>query len=79
MPESIVNSKGAVVIPSGIRKRLRIKPGDRVRFRETREGVIVVEPDYDLLDLVGMLDSNGVHLTLEDMERISATAALVKE
>ena len=78
MSETIVNSKGAVVIPSGIRRKLRIKPGDRVRFRETREGTVVVEPDYDLLDLVGMLDSNGVHLTVEDMERISANAALIK-
>ena len=78
MSNAIISAKGAVTIPSGIRQRLRLKPGDRVRFRETREGTVVVEPIHDLLDLKGMLDPKDIHLTVEQMDDISAKAAVRK-
>ena len=38
-----VSAKGGVVIPAALRKRLGIKPGDRVTVSE-RDGEIVVQP-----------------------------------
>jgi AbrB family looped-hinge helix DNA binding protein len=36
-----VQEKGQVTIPSRIRKKLNLKPGDRVIFEETDAGVMV--------------------------------------
>ncbi|MBM3327757.1 MAG: AbrB/MazE/SpoVT family DNA-binding domain-containing protein [Calditrichaeota bacterium] len=69
----MVSSRGSVVIPTRVRRKLRIKPGSRVRFRENKEGAVILEVEYDLSALKEILDPGDVHLTVEDMEQISAT------
>jgi len=44
-----------------------------VRFRENKEGAVILEVEYDLSALKEILDPGDVHLTVEDMEQISAT------
>lgn len=40
-PTSRLTSKAQTVIPKEVRARLGLKPGDRVRYRTTREGVLL--------------------------------------
>ncbi len=65
-----MTSKGQITIPKEIRDRLGVRPGDRVRFRETAEGTIVVEAEAtDLMDLFGALSPpRGRHVSVEEME-----------
>lgn len=41
--ETTVNDRYAVTIPSSVRERLGIGPGDRVRWRVTEDGDLSVE------------------------------------
>lgn len=69
MPISTLTSKGQLTLPKAIRDRLRVRPGDRVEFRLTGEGQIVVEAaSQDLRALKGSLKSGGKHMTLKEME-----------
>ena len=45
MKASTVTVKGQVTIPREIRHRLGVKPGDRVRFRELENGVVIERQD----------------------------------
>ena len=64
-----VTSKGQITLPKEIRDRLGVRPGDRVRFRETADGTVVVEPETtDLMDLFGCLSPpRGRRVSVEDM------------
>ena len=48
MKGSTVTVKGQVTIPREIRHRLGVKPGDRVRFRELENGVVIERQDHHL-------------------------------
>ena len=41
MTSVLVQAKGQVTIPKGIREKLNVQPGDLVVFVETDEGVMV--------------------------------------
>ena len=45
MKASTVTTKGQVTIPREIRRRLGVKAGDRVRFRETGSGIVIERQD----------------------------------
>lgn len=45
MKASTVTVKGQVTIPREIRRLLGVKPGDRVRFRERENGVVIERQD----------------------------------
>ncbi|HEY6004035.1 MAG TPA: AbrB/MazE/SpoVT family DNA-binding domain-containing protein [Anaeromyxobacter sp.] len=66
---STLTSKGQITLPKSVRERLGLRVGDRVRFRETGEGTVVVEPETaDLMDLFGALvPPRRRHLTIDDM------------
>src|SRR5947207_2239179 len=54
MPASTVTSKGQITLPKEIRERLGLAAGDRVAFRESADGTIVIEPDtVEVLSLRG--------------------------
>lgn len=64
-----VSSKNQVTIPRDVRERLRIRPGDIVRFKENDQGQIVlsvvreVERPSDVLDkCLADLDIDAVTL-----------------
>jgi antitoxin PrlF len=38
---SVISSKSRTVIPRPIRERLQLRPGDRLRYIETAEGIII--------------------------------------
>jgi AbrB family looped-hinge helix DNA binding protein len=66
---SMVQEKGQVTIPAGIRKKLGLKKGDLVSFVETDEGVLIRPAEVivsDALDEMGRaLKAKG--LTLEQL------------
>jgi antitoxin PrlF len=72
---SKITVKGQVTLPAAIRKRLNVKPGDRVIFRE-KDGDIVVEPaDAWVKRTRGMLSHLRVGkgpLSIEEMEEAAA-------
>ena len=60
MAVATVTSKGQITLPKEIRERLGVRAGDRVRFRETADGSVVVEPETgDLMELFGVLKRPG--------------------
>lgn len=40
-PTSKITSKSQTVIPRDIREKLGLKPGDRVMYRQTAEGIVI--------------------------------------
>jgi len=76
MALATLTSKGQLTLPKPIRERLGVRAGDRVVFRETADGVVVVEPDtVDLRSLRGALKPRRTGVTLDDMERAIAEGA----
>lgn len=80
MPKATLTHKGQVTLPKAVRQRLRVQAGDRISFRETEGGAIVVEADnFDLMELRGSIKPRGRTVTVADMDRtILATAARKK-
>lgn len=75
MPISTLTSKGQLTLPKAIRDRLNVRPGDRVEFRLTEEGEVMVEAaSQDLRTLRGILKPGKVRLTLEEMDEAVRTA-----
>ena len=69
MPSSKITSRGRVTIPKPIRDALGLAPGDRVGFRISTEGRVVLEaPTMDLMSLCGKLRPKATSLTLEEMD-----------
>ncbi len=69
MPASTLTSKGQLTVPKAIRDRLGLHEGDRVEFRVTADGRVVVEAaTVDLRDLRGTLKSRGRRVSVEEME-----------
>ena len=69
MPSSTVTSKGQITLPIEIRRALRLRAGDRVSFRTTRDGSVVVEPEtVDLLSLRGSVRSEVKRVSVAEMQ-----------
>lgn len=59
--ETRLTSKGQVTIPRDIRARLKLKFGDKLRFRVTDTGQVVVEAaKHHISELYGSLHRNGI-------------------
>jgi antitoxin PrlF len=69
MPASTLTSKGQLTLPKAIREQLGLHEGDRVEFRVTGTGQVVVEAaTVDLRELRGTLKQAGRHVSVEEME-----------
>jgi len=75
--ESALSSKGQVTIPKEARERLKIGPGDRVKFFFDARGNLVILPKVPASALRGILRSTlGRPVTLEEMEEGIAAGAV---
>jgi AbrB family looped-hinge helix DNA binding protein len=74
--ESTITSKGQTTVPKEIRKRLNLRPGDKV-FWYIEDGRIVLRAKYrSIKDLAGMLHRPGQRpVTIEEMDEAIAQAA----
>lgn len=69
MPAATLTTKGQLTLPKAIRERLGLYPGDRVEFRVTENGEVLVEAaTVDLRDLRGALKWEGPPVSVEEME-----------
>lgn len=60
MSEARLSSKGQITVPRDIRERLKLKLGDKVRFRVTDSGQVAVEAaKYHIGELYGLLRRRG--------------------
>jgi len=60
MSEARLSSKGQITVPRDIRERLKLKLGDKVRFRVTDSGQVAVEAaKYHIGELYGLLRRKG--------------------
>jgi AbrB family looped-hinge helix DNA binding protein len=70
MATSTLSSKGQITLPQAIRKRLRLKPGDRIDFEVGADGEVRLRPlRSDIRALKGLLKRPGRKpVSLEEME-----------
>ena len=73
MISSIVTAKGQTTIPAEIRKKLDLKPGDRLLYLEEEGRVRIVAADRRARDLKGLLPRPERPVTLDDMDQAIAT------
>ncbi len=50
-----ITSKGQVTVPLEIRERLKLKPGDKVIYQDTREGILLKPAKMTMLNDFGFL------------------------
>lgn len=55
-----INKSGQVAIPSEIRKKLNIKPGDLVTFVETESGVLIKPVGPVATDMLDVLNQTPI-------------------
>lgn len=69
MSISTITSKGQTTIPVEIRRRLKLKAGDRVEFIVEADGKVVLVPaTVDVRELKGLLAPAPRQVSLEEME-----------
>lgn len=71
MSTSSITSKGQVTIPSEIRAKFQMQPGDKVMFEE-KNGIIILTPMSDDIEALGGAlanHTNGLKASLDDMEQ----------
>ena len=74
MPISTISTKGQITLPASARRKLGLKPHDRVLVESTDEA-IVIKPVSDLLALKGFL---GKALSREKERRLAERAAAAR-
>ena len=71
-----ITSKGQTTIPKEIRKRLNLKPGDRIIWYFDGDRLVVRAKNKSVMDLAGMLHRPGMKaLTIEEINDAIGDAA----
>ena len=67
-PASKITAKGQTTIPIGVRRHLRVRPGDRVTYVIQPDGRVVMMPAaLDAKEVAGMLAPAPRRVTIEEM------------
>ncbi|MGH9604464.1 MAG: AbrB/MazE/SpoVT family DNA-binding domain-containing protein [Terracidiphilus sp.] len=73
MATAAVTSKGQITIPIEVRKKLGLKPGDRVRFIEGEKGEYILKPKTgSIMELKGIARLKGKPVSIEEMNKTIA-------
>lgn len=73
MATAAITSKGQITIPIEVRRKLGLKPGDRVRFVESENGEIILKPKTgSIMDMRGFFKWRGKPVTIEEMNETIA-------
>ena len=68
MLSSTMTAKGQTTIPAEIRKKLDLKPGDRILYLEEEGRVRIIAADKRTKDLKGLLPKPDQPVSLADMD-----------
>ena len=68
MLSSTLTARGQTTIPAEIRKKLALKPGDRILYLEEEGRVRIIAADKRTRDLQGLLPKPDKPVSLEEME-----------
>ncbi len=75
MAAATVRSRGRLTIPAKVRQALALNAGDRVEFVELERGeFLMVAANRSLTDLKGMFGTPVKAISIEEMNRVVATA-----
>jgi len=75
--EATVTSKGQITLPKEMRKRLRLREGDKVRFTAEDGGrIVMARAGHSIRDMFGILGEPPRNLTLEEMDEVIRQAAV---
>lgn len=71
-----VTAKGQVTLKKDLLEHLGIGPGQKIDVDKLPDGSLKVRaaPKGDISDVFGMLDNNGVHLTIEEIKEFTERA-----
>lgn len=75
MLESTITTKGQTTLPKGVRDRLGVGPGDKVRYLMVGDEVRILRP-LSAASLRGALRHDGPPVTLEEMDEAVQAGAL---
>jgi antitoxin PrlF len=76
MSIATLTRKGQTTIPKDVRRRLGLKPGDKIRFMVNPDGTIALVPvTLSVKQLRGMLPRPEHPATIEEMNEAIADAA----
>lgn len=79
MATATMTTKGQLTVPLEVRRKLGLQPGDRVQFTLQSDGAFLrPERKHDTEALFGMLSSNSIHLTVEEMHEAAVDAVVEK-
>ena len=71
MSTAKLTSKGQTTIPIDVRRRLGLKPGDKIRFVLEDDGRVVIVPaTVRLSELRGMLPAPSRPVTVDEMKAV---------
>ena len=73
MLSSTLTARGQTTIPAEIRKKLDLKPGDRILYLEEEGRVRIIAADKRTRDLQGLLPKPDKPVSLEEMEKAIAS------
>ena len=73
--ESAITRKGQATIPKPVSERLRLKPGDRLKFFMHPDGSVVLLPKRPASILRGLVKARRRRVTTEEMREVAAAGA----
>ncbi len=80
MPIATLTSRGRVTVPQEIRRRLGLKPGDKLRFLVDEGRIVVLPMTVPLRSLYGILSAppRPVTVTVEEMNEAVRQGAVAR-
>ena len=73
MSTAALTSKGQLTVPVEVRRKMGLKPGDRVVFIEGENGEFILKPKTgSIMDMYGIGKWDGPPVTIEEMNETIA-------
>jgi AbrB family looped-hinge helix DNA binding protein len=65
-----ITPKGQVTIPSEIREKLKLQPGDKITYQDTAAGILIKPAKKDMIDDFGFLKGRCEPAELETIRKV---------
>jgi AbrB family looped-hinge helix DNA binding protein len=64
-----ITPKGQVTIPTEVREKLKLKPGDKIAYVDTNAGILIKPAKKDIIDDFGFLKGRGKSADLKTIRK----------